>query len=152
MPVLYGIFLYMGISSLNDIQLMHRLIIIFMPEKHQPDYKFLRHVRTLKVHMFTFIQVSCLALLLIIKTNKQTAITFPLMVKSFYCLQNIESCEPFEFLSMINALSLIGSSAGRHSQANGLCVHPERARVSGRHHARCVLEEESRKIGQPEKS
>lgn len=82
MPVLYGIFLYMGISSLNGIQFMHRLILIFMPEKHQPDYKFLRHVRTLKVHLFTLIQISCLALLFIIKSNKKISIFFPIMVKN----------------------------------------------------------------------
>ena len=80
MPVLYGIFLYMGISSLNGIQFMHRLILIFMPEKHQPDYIFLRHVRTFKVHIFTIIQISCLAMLFIIKSNKKISISFPLMV------------------------------------------------------------------------
>lgn len=80
MPVLYGIFLYMGISSLNGIQFMHRLILFFMPEKHQPDYIFLRHVRTFKVHIFTLIQITCLALLFIIKSNKTISISFPLMV------------------------------------------------------------------------
>ena len=82
MPVLYGIFLYMGISSLNGIQFMHRIVLIFMPEKHQPDYIFLRHVRTFKVHIFTIIQILCLAMLFIIKMNKSISITFPLMVKN----------------------------------------------------------------------
>ncbi|CAF0855369.1 unnamed protein product [Brachionus calyciflorus] len=80
MPVLYGIFLYMGISSLNGIQFMQRLILFFMPEKHQPDYIFLRHVRTFKVHIFTIIQISCLAMLFIIKMNKTISILFPIMV------------------------------------------------------------------------
>jgi sodium bicarbonate transporter 10 len=80
MPVLYGVFLYMGISSLNGIQFMHRLTLIFMPEKHQPDFIFLRHVRTIKVHLFTFIQISCLAMLFIIKSNKRISILFPIMV------------------------------------------------------------------------
>lgn len=80
MPVLYGVFLYMGISSLNGIQFMHRIILVFMPEKHQPDYIFLRHVRTIKVHLFTIIQIFCLVMLFVIKMNKQISITFPLMV------------------------------------------------------------------------
>jgi hypothetical protein len=80
MPVLYGVFLYMGISSLNGIQFMHRIILIFMPEKHQPDLTFLRHVKTMKVHLFTAIQISSLALLFIIKSNKSTSILFPIMV------------------------------------------------------------------------
>ena len=80
MPVLYGVFLYMGISSLNGIQFMHRIVIMFMPEKHQPDYIFLRHVRTRKVHLFTLIQLASIAFLWIIKSNRYISITFPLMV------------------------------------------------------------------------
>lgn len=80
MAVLYGVFLYMGISSLNGIQFMHRIAIMFMPEKHQPDYTFLRHVRTFKVHIFTFIQVLSIAMLLIVKSNNTIGFLFPLMV------------------------------------------------------------------------
>jgi nitrate reductase NapE component len=80
MPVLYGVFLYMGISSMKEIQLISRILIIFMPEKYQPDYVYLRHVRTRRVHVFTFIQLSCLALLWIIKSIKSISILFPIMV------------------------------------------------------------------------
>lgn len=80
MPVLYGIFLYMGIASLNGMQFMQRLLIILMPEKHQPDYAFLRYVRTYKVHTFTIIQILCLIVLFLIKTNKTISILFPVMV------------------------------------------------------------------------
>uniref|UniRef100_A0A0L8G4E9 Anion exchange protein n=1 Tax=Octopus bimaculoides TaxID=37653 RepID=A0A0L8G4E9_OCTBM len=44
MPVLYGVFLYMGVSSLRGMQLVCRIMIIFMPAKYQPDYMYLRHV------------------------------------------------------------------------------------------------------------
>lgn len=44
MPVLYGVFLYMGISSLEDLDLIRRLGILFMPAKYQPDLLFLRYV------------------------------------------------------------------------------------------------------------
>jgi hypothetical protein len=80
MPVLYGVFLYMGISSMKEIQLISRILLIFMPEKYQPDYVYLRHVRTRRVHMFTFIQLSCLAMLWIIKSIKKISILFPIMV------------------------------------------------------------------------
>ena len=82
MPVLYGIFLYMGISSLKGIQFMQRLILFLMPEKHQPDFIFLRHVPTIKVHLFTLIQIGSMTLLLIIKEMKTISILFPIMVKS----------------------------------------------------------------------
>jgi hypothetical protein len=84
MPVLYGIFLYMGIASLKGIQFIDRLFIMFMPEKHQPDYIFLRHVRTRRVHLFTLIQISCLVFLFVIKSTKAISITFPLMVRFHY--------------------------------------------------------------------
>lgn len=45
MPVLYGVFLYMGAASLKGLQLFDRILIIFMPVKYQPDYMFLRQVK-----------------------------------------------------------------------------------------------------------
>ncbi|KPP63765.1 hypothetical protein Z043_117950 [Scleropages formosus] len=82
MPVLYGVFLYMGASSLRGIQFFDRLKLFGMPAKHQPDFIYLRHVPLRKVHLFTIIQLSCLVLLWIIKTSK-AAIVFPMMVSPF---------------------------------------------------------------------
>lgn len=80
MPVLFGVFLYMGIAALKGIQLFDRILIMFMPIKYQPDYSFLRQVPLKKVHFFTAIQVACLAVLWVIKSFKQTSILFPLML------------------------------------------------------------------------
>lgn len=82
MAVLYGVFLYMGISSLKGMQLVNRIMILFMPMKYQPDYTYLRHVRTRRVHFFTIIQVCCLALLWTVKAVKAISIAFPIMVSS----------------------------------------------------------------------
>uniref|UniRef100_G3U5F4 Anion exchange protein n=1 Tax=Loxodonta africana TaxID=9785 RepID=G3U5F4_LOXAF len=97
MPVLYGVFLYMGASSLKGIQqqlcmggfqliqhqklleLFDRIRLFWMPAKHQPDFIYLRHVPLRKVHLFTIIQMSCLGLLWIIKVSR-AAIVFPMMV------------------------------------------------------------------------
>ncbi|KAK3787792.1 hypothetical protein RRG08_038497 [Elysia crispata] len=80
MPVLYGVFLYMGVSSLRGMQLIDRIAILFMPAKYQPDLLYLRHVRTKRVHLFTFIQVVCLGVLYAIKSVKEIKIAFPIMV------------------------------------------------------------------------
>uniref|UniRef100_A0A8C2E7Q4 Anion exchange protein n=1 Tax=Cyprinus carpio TaxID=7962 RepID=A0A8C2E7Q4_CYPCA len=80
MPVLYGVFLYMGASSLRGIQFFDRLRLFWMPAKHQPDFIYLRHVPLRKVHLFTIIQLSCLVLLWVIKTSR-AAIVFPMMVR-----------------------------------------------------------------------
>jgi len=44
MPVLFGVFLYMGVASLKGLQFFDRILIMFMPAKYQPDYMFLRQV------------------------------------------------------------------------------------------------------------
>nr|XP_031528304.1 anion exchange protein 4 isoform X5 [Vicugna pacos] len=79
MPVLYGIFLYMGVGAISSIQLTKRVQLLLMPAKHQPDLLLLRHVPLSRVHLFTAIQLACLGLLWIIKSTP-AAIIFPLML------------------------------------------------------------------------
>lgn len=51
-----------------------------MPQKHQPDLPYLRHVRITRVHIFTFIQLLSLGGMFAVKSIKSIAITFPLLV------------------------------------------------------------------------
>nr|XP_020441440.1 electrogenic sodium bicarbonate cotransporter 1-like isoform X3 [Monopterus albus] len=88
MPVLYGVFLYMGVASLNGVQFMDRLVLLLMPAKHQPDLVYLRHVPLRKVHLFTFIQVLCLALLWILKSTV-AAIIFPVMILALVAVRKV---------------------------------------------------------------
>ncbi|KAL1457403.1 hypothetical protein WDU94_007639 [Cyamophila willieti] len=44
MPVLFGVFLYMGVASLKGLQFFDRILILFIPVKYQPDYMYLRQV------------------------------------------------------------------------------------------------------------
>ncbi|XP_026834151.1 sodium bicarbonate cotransporter 3 isoform X9 [Drosophila erecta] len=80
MPVLFGVFLYMGVASLKGLQFFDRILIMFMPAKYQPDYMFLRQVPIKRVHLFTMIQLACLIILWLIKSFTQTSILFPLML------------------------------------------------------------------------
>ncbi|KMQ86785.1 sodium-driven chloride bicarbonate exchanger, partial [Lasius niger] len=104
MPVLFGVFLYMGVASLKGLQFFDRILIMLMPVKYQPDYMFLRQdtcesnvtsklfyfqyfetsmclqVPLKRVHMFTVIQLTCLACLWLIKSFSSTSILFPLML------------------------------------------------------------------------
>ncbi|XP_030645108.1 sodium bicarbonate cotransporter 3-like [Chanos chanos] len=79
MPVLYGVFLYMGVSSLKGIQFFDRIKLFGMPAKHQPDLIYLRYVPLWKVHIFTLVQLTCLILLWVIKASA-AAVIFPMMV------------------------------------------------------------------------
>nr|XP_049691791.1 electroneutral sodium bicarbonate exchanger 1 isoform X3 [Helicoverpa armigera] len=80
MPVLFGVFLYMGVASLKGLQFFDRILIMFMPQKYQPDHMFLRQVPIRRVHIFTLIQLACLVCLWVIKSFSMTSILFPLML------------------------------------------------------------------------
>ncbi|KAM4704841.1 sodium bicarbonate cotransporter 3 isoform 10-T10 [Rhinophrynus dorsalis] len=88
MPVLYGVFLYMGASSLKGIQLFDRIKLFGMPAKHQPDLIYLRYVPLWKVHVFTVIQLTCLVLLWVIKASA-AAVVFPMMVLALVFIRKL---------------------------------------------------------------
>ncbi|XP_073341337.1 sodium bicarbonate cotransporter 3-like isoform X2 [Pagrus major] len=88
MPVLYGVFLYMGVSSLKGIQLFDRIKLFGMPAKHQPDLIYLRYVPLWKVHVFTVVQLSCLIVLWTIKTSA-AAVVFPMMVLALVFIRKL---------------------------------------------------------------
>lgn len=44
MSVLFGVFLYMGVSSTDGIQFFDRIKLIFMPVKHHPQASYVRRV------------------------------------------------------------------------------------------------------------
>ncbi|NXM03968.1 S4A5 protein, partial [Tyrannus savana] len=60
-------------------QFWDRCKLFLMPAKHQPDYVFLRHVPLRRIHLFTLVQIICLAVLWILKSTV-AAIIFPVMV------------------------------------------------------------------------
>ncbi|XP_007541874.1 sodium bicarbonate cotransporter 3-like isoform X2 [Poecilia formosa] len=88
MPVLYGVFLYMGVSSLKGIQLFDRIKLFGMPAKHQPDLIYLRYVPLWKVHVFTAVQLSCLIILWAIKAT-EAAVIFPMMVLALVFIRKL---------------------------------------------------------------
>ncbi|XP_037657537.1 anion exchange protein 4 isoform X10 [Choloepus didactylus] len=96
MPVLYGIFLYMGVAALNSIQFTKRVQLLLMPAKHQPDLLLLRHVPLNRVHLFTTIQLACLGLLWTIKSTP-AAIIFPLMVSKLLSLVGVRKALEWVF-------------------------------------------------------
>ncbi|KAF4089653.1 hypothetical protein AMELA_G00069080 [Ameiurus melas] len=77
--VLFGIFLYMGVMSLNGIQMTERMMLLLMPPKYHPDHMYVRKVRTLRMHLFTIIQVVCLAGLWAVMST-QASLAFPFVL------------------------------------------------------------------------
>ncbi|XP_023573995.1 band 3 anion transport protein isoform X1 [Octodon degus] len=79
LAVLFGIFLYMGVTSLSGIQLFDRLLLLLKPAKYHPDVPFVKRVRTWRMHLFTTIQVACLALLWAVKST-QASLALPFVL------------------------------------------------------------------------
>nr|QOU09169.1 csolute carrier family 4 member 1B [Lateolabrax maculatus] len=69
MSALFGIFLYMGVTSLNGIQLWDRMLLLLVPKKYHPNEPYATRVSTGRMHLFTVIQIVCLAVLWIIKSS-----------------------------------------------------------------------------------
>lgn len=69
LAVLFGIFLYMGVTSLNGIQMYDRILLTLMPPKYHPDVPFVKRVKTWRMHIFTLIQVLCLVILWVVKST-----------------------------------------------------------------------------------
>ena len=92
MPVLFGVFLFMGVSSLKGLQFFDRLLLLFIPKKYQPDYVFLKYVPLTRVHLFTFIQLGNLMLLWFIKSHPSTSIAFPVMLVFICAIRKFLEC------------------------------------------------------------
>uniref|UniRef100_A0A8C0H107 Anion exchange protein n=1 Tax=Chelonoidis abingdonii TaxID=106734 RepID=A0A8C0H107_CHEAB len=79
LAVLFGIFLYMGVTSLTGIQLYERLLLIFMPSKHHPDHVYVIKVKTWRMNLFTCIQLACIVVLWVVKSTV-ASLAFPFIL------------------------------------------------------------------------
>ncbi|KAK2522274.1 Slc4a1 [Columba livia] len=69
LAVLFGIFLYMGVTSLFGIQLFDRILLLLMPPKYHPSEPYVTRVKTWRMHLFTFTQIIVLVLLWVVKST-----------------------------------------------------------------------------------
>ncbi|NXA12465.1 S4A5 protein, partial [Sapayoa aenigma] len=69
-------------------QFWDRCKLFLMPAKHQPDYVFLRHVPLRRIHLFTLVQILCLAVLWILKSTV-AAIIFPVMILALILVRKL---------------------------------------------------------------
>ncbi|KAL5005957.1 hypothetical protein ScPMuIL_017115 [Solemya velum] len=79
LAVLFGVFLYLGISSMSGLQLFERTKLLFIPVKHHPPSGFVRRVRSFKMNIFTVLQIIFLVLLWIVKSTS-AFFAFPFFV------------------------------------------------------------------------
>ena len=77
--VLFGVFLYMGVSGMNGVQFFDRLTLCFMPVKHHPSVSYVKKVKTWRMVMFTMFQGLGLVILWVVKSTP-AALAFPFFV------------------------------------------------------------------------
>ncbi|KAG7503368.1 hypothetical protein JOB18_037395 [Solea senegalensis] len=79
LAVLFGIFLYMGVTSLTGIQLYERITLMVTPAKHHPDHIYVTKVKTWRMNMFTIIQLACIVALWVVKSTV-ASLAFPFVL------------------------------------------------------------------------
>merc|ERR1711988_84506 len=78
---LFGVSLFMGLSSIAGNQLFDRLFLWtqFDPRTY-PRLPYVTRITTRRLHLFTLIQFICLAILYGLKAVKRTAMIFPFFI------------------------------------------------------------------------
>ncbi|KFP47535.1 Band 3 anion transport protein, partial [Cathartes aura] len=79
LAVLFGIFLYMGVTSLFGIQLFDRILLLLMPPKYHPSEPYVTRVKTWRMHLFTFTQIVVLVVLWVVKST-QASLALPFIL------------------------------------------------------------------------
>ena len=81
-PVLYGVFLFMGLASLPSNQFWNRFTYWFMDSRKYPDEPWTKYMSRSQLHKFTAIQVILFVMLMTFRSIKVVAIAFPIVVKA----------------------------------------------------------------------
>lgn len=79
LAVLYGLFLFMGLATLQGNQMFERLKLWIMDPTRFPRVHYLRCVSISRIHKFTLIQLGCLLGLWLLKVSRW-GILFPLFI------------------------------------------------------------------------
>lgn len=81
MPVLYGVFLFMGLVSLGTNQFWTRFLFFFkQPSRYGDTGESFTHVKPKRIHLFTAIQLFLFIALYFVKGIKTIAIAFPIII------------------------------------------------------------------------
>jgi hypothetical protein len=84
MPVLYGVFLFMGLSSLPKIQFWQRFLLFFKQPAVWPSTPYTDWMNKVHIHKYTAMQIFFFALVFVVQNVKVISIVFPFM--TFLCI------------------------------------------------------------------
>ena len=79
LPVLLGVFLFMGLSSLPSIQMWDRFLMLMMEPSKYPETDYTKYIDKKRIHLFTFWQIVFFLGVFVIQNIQAVAIVFPFM-------------------------------------------------------------------------
>jgi hypothetical protein len=79
LPVLYGVFLFMGLSALPNMQLWHRFLLFFQQPSKYPKTGYTENMTRARIHTYTCGQIFFFGLIFAVMNTKKISIAFPLM-------------------------------------------------------------------------
>jgi len=80
LPVLYGVFLFMGLVALPSQQFWQRILLFFMQPSHYPETPYTVFMEKNRIHWYTLVQLLFFGMLYMVKTIKAIAIAFPFFI------------------------------------------------------------------------
>lgn len=84
LPVLNGVFLFMGLSSLPKIQFWQRFLLFFKQPAVWPSTSYTDWMKKWRIHKYTIFQTFFFGLVFVVQNVKAISIVFPFMV--FLCI------------------------------------------------------------------
>mmetsp|Transcript_60912 Transcript_60912/g.149145 ORF Transcript_60912/g.149145 Transcript_60912/m.149145 type:complete len:606 (+) Transcript_60912:939-2756(+) len=79
LPCLYGVFLFMGLSSMPAIQFWNRILLFFMQPSKYPSTSYTDYMTKSHIHKYTIFQIFFFGLVFGVQNWKAIAIAFPFM-------------------------------------------------------------------------
>ena len=79
MPVLYGVFLFMGVSALPAMQFWNRILLWFMETSKYPEFVFTKYMEKKRIHIYTIVELFFFGLIFMVQNTQAISIIFPLM-------------------------------------------------------------------------
>mmetsp|Transcript_6075 Transcript_6075/g.11510 ORF Transcript_6075/g.11510 Transcript_6075/m.11510 type:complete len:606 (+) Transcript_6075:215-2032(+) len=79
MPVLLGVFLFMGLSSLGSIDFWKRFLMFFQQPSLYDETPFTKYMKLGRIDMYTIVQLIFFSGVFLVQNTKSIAIAFPFM-------------------------------------------------------------------------
>ncbi|CAJ1439523.1 unnamed protein product [Effrenium voratum] len=119
--VLQGVFFYMGIASLTGNNLFDRLFLwMIWDSSKYPQYNYIQKLPIKRVHLYTFVQVVCLAILYGLKAIKETSVVFPFFMASLAIIR-----KALKYMFTAEELQLLDSLPDEEEEEEALSQAPD---------------------------